>query len=261
MMSKVYDPALILDIISWRRYRLQPTTRLVRYGVEHMSGFDRRAFLGMSVGAMSMLPYPRTAAAAQAACVSGGLPGFLPQRLTVDCASRQNFHLFRKNTDYLGLAGVVSMARISGKLGSYEPASMFVFPWLKPEGQALKQVLAAVVPINSTRFMSAMPIPDATLPVDEYFCNFRLQAPAATSMFIGFQVGPPYSPVEGRFDWFTNVDTLADGEGVGIDWTSSNLNQRWFGGGQFIPNEDRCNGNAWRKLIVDGLNQAAEGLC
>ena len=223
-----------------------------------MSGFDRRAFLGMSIGASLMLPHPRKAVA-ETACVSGSLPRFLPGRLTVDCASRQNFRLFRKYPDYLGLAGVVSMARISGALGSYEPGNMFLFPWLKPAGQAFKQVTGAVLPINSTRCLSAKPIPDATLPVDDYFCNYRLQAPI--SMFIGFQVGPPYSAVEARFDWFTNVDKLSDGTGVGIDWTSSNLNQSWFGGSQFIPNEDRCNGNAWRKLIVDGLNQAAVGVC
>jgi len=99
--------------------------------------------------------------------------------------------------------------------------------------------------------------PGGTLPVDEYFCNFILQAPA--SWFIGFQIDVPYSRVEARFDWFTNVDKLADGQGVGIDWTSSNLNHGWFAGSRFIPNQNRCNGNAWRKVIVDGLNQASAG--
>jgi hypothetical protein len=191
--------------------------------------------------------------------VSGGLPGFLPNSLSVDCASRQNFNLFRKNTDYLGLAGVVSMASISGGLGSYQAGSLFVFPWLKPKGRASERTWAALLPINGVRSVSAKPIPDATLPVDEYFCSFRLQAPS--SKFIGFQVDVPYSAVEGRFDWFTNVDKLADGDGVGIDWTSSNLNDRWFDGSRFIPDEDQCNGSAWRKLIVDGLSKAAAGLC
>jgi hypothetical protein len=225
-----------------------------------MSGFDRRTFLGMSVGALSTLRHPGSAAA-ETACVSSGLPGFLPVRLTVDCASRRNFQLYRKNTDYLGLAGAVNMTLVRGKLGSYEAGSLFLFPWLKRKGQALGQTKdwGAVVPTNRIQFMSARPIPDATLPVDEYFCNFRLQAP--TAMFIGFQVDVPYSRVEGRFDWFTNVDQLADGKGVGIDWTSSNLNHPWFGGSRFIPNNDQCNGPAWRKLIVDGLDQAAVGLC
>ena len=78
---------------------------------------------------------------------------------------------------------------------------------------------------------------------------------------VGFQVDVPYRPLEARFDWFTNVDQLADGKGVGIDWTSSNLNNPWFGGSRFIPNKDQCDGPTWRKLIVDGLNQAAAGVC
>jgi hypothetical protein len=223
-----------------------------------MSGFDRRAFLGMSVGAVSMLRHPLSAAAQTPACVPGGMAQFLPQRLNVDCASRRNFQLFRKNTDDIGLAGVVSMTFVRGTYGTYDAGSMIVFPWLKPKGQN-RAALPAVVPVNNVQFMPSGPIPDATLPVDEYFCNFRLQAP--TAMFIGFQVDVPYSRLEGRLDWFTNVDKLADGKGVGIDWTSSNLNHPWFGGSRFIPNKDTCNGPAWRKLIVDGLMQASTALC
>ena len=222
-----------------------------------MRGLDRRAFLGMSVGAVSMLRHPLSAAAQTPACVPGGMAQFLPVRLNIDCASRRNFQLFRKNTDDVGLAGVVSMSFVRGKIGSYDAGSMMVFPWLKPKGKNL-EALPAVVPINSSQFMSSGPIPDATLPLDEYVCNFRLQAPSAT--FIGFQVDAPYSQLEAGFDWFTNVK-LADGKGVGIDWTSSNLNHSWFGGSRFIPNKDSCNGAAWRKLIVDGLTQASSGLC
>jgi hypothetical protein len=61
--------------------------------------------------------------------------------------------------------------------------------------------------------------------------------------------------------WVTNVDKLADGGRVGINWTSANLNNAWFGGNSCIPNTDTCNGNAWRKVIVDGLNQASIGAC
>jgi hypothetical protein len=222
-----------------------------------MTVFDRRAFLGMSVGAMSMLQRPPSAAAQTPACVPGGMAQFLPVRLNVDCASRRNFQLFRKNPDDVGLAGVVSMTFVRGRYGSYNAGSMIVFPWLKPKGQN-RAALPAVVPIDSVRFMSSGPIPDATLPLDEYLCNYRLQAPVA--MFIGFQVDAPHSRLEARFDWFSNVK-LADGKGVGIDWTSSNLNHPWFGGSRFIPNKDTCNGLAWRKLIVDGLMQASTGLC
>lgn len=222
-----------------------------------MSSFGRRAFLGMSVGAVSMLRHPLSATAQTPACAPGGMAPFLPVRLNVDCASRKNFQLFRKNTGDLGLAGVVSMTFVRGKFGSYDAGSMMVFPWLKPQGKSGAAVPAAV-PISSVQLMSSGPIPDATLPLDEYFCNYRLQAPS--TMFIGFQVDAPHSPLEGRFDWFTNAK-LADGKGVGIDWTSSNLNHPWFGGSRFIPNKDSCNGPAWRKLIVDGLNQASAGVC
>jgi len=66
-----------------------------------MTVFGRRAFLGMSVGAVSMLRHPLSAAAQTPACVPGGMAQFLPQRLNVDCASRRNFQLFRKNADDL----------------------------------------------------------------------------------------------------------------------------------------------------------------
>jgi len=222
-----------------------------------MTGVDRRAFFGMSVGAVALLRDPLSAMAQTPACVPGGMAQFLPVRLNVDCASRRNFQLFRQNSTNVGLAGVVSMTFVRGKYGNYDAGSLIVFPWLKPTGKS-GAALPAVVPVNSVQFMPSGPIPDATLPLDEYICNYRLQAPSA--MFIGFQLDVPYSRLEGRFDWFTNT-RLADGKGVGIDWTSSNLNHPWFGGSRFIPNKDTCNGPAWRKLIVDGLNQASSGLC
>jgi hypothetical protein len=222
-----------------------------------MTGFGRRAFLGMSVGAVSMLRHPLSAAAQTPACVPGGMAQFLPTRLNVDCASRQNFQLFRKNAGEVGLAGVVSMSFVRGKYGSYDAGSMMVFPWLKPKAKN-STALPAVVPVNSVQFVSSGPIPDGTLPVDEYFCRVCLQAPI--TMFIGFQVDVPHGQGEARFDWFSNA-RLADGKGVGIDWTSSNLNNPWFDGSRTIPNKDTCNGAAWRKLIVDGLTQASTGLC
>jgi hypothetical protein len=41
----------------------------------------------------------------------------------------------------------------------------------------------------------------------------------------------------------------------------SNLNAPWFGGSRYIPKADTCNGNKWRALIIDGLNQASVGMC
>src|ERR1700709_1907932 len=173
-----------------------------------MTVFDRRAFLGMSVGAVAMLRHPLSAMAQTPACVPGGMAQFLPQRLNVDCASRQNFQLFRKNTGEVGLAGGVRMRFVRGKYGSYDAGSMMLFPWLKPKGQN-QTALPAVVPVNNVQFMPSGPIPDGALPVDEYFCYFRLQAPI--TMFIGFQVDVPHGQSEARFDWFSNAK-LADGK-------------------------------------------------
>jgi hypothetical protein len=227
-----------------------------------MDSLSRRTFVGMSVGGVSTICMPQlvSAAGTPAQCVSSGLP-FLPNRLTVSCAARRNFRAFRQNSDYLGLAGVVSMTLVRGRLGSYEAGTLFLFPWLKPKGQALGQGKAwpAVAPTDATLFVNSSPIPNATLPLDEYFCRFVVQAPWTS--FIGFQVDIPFGAADASRDWFTNVDKIADGKGVGIDWTSANLNNPWFGGSHWIPNSDTCSGTAWRKLVVDGLNQASVGAC
>ena len=115
------------------------------------------------------------------------------------------------------------------------------------------------MPTNATQVASSRPIPDATLPLDEYFCRYVLQAPWTS--FIGFQVDRPFGRADAGRDWFTNVDKLADGKGIGIDWTSANLNTPWFGGSHWIPNTDACSGNAWRQVIIVALNQASMGAC
>src|SRR3954463_5620990 len=121
-----------------------------------MGQINRRAFLGLSAGGLSFLHSP-IAAMAQSACVTGGLPSFLPTRLTVDCASRQNFLLFRKKSAYLGLTGVVSMNFVRGKFGSYNAGNLFLFPWLKPKGQAqgASTNWGSVLPTSATAMMAA----------------------------------------------------------------------------------------------------------
>jgi len=210
----------------------------------------------MSVGSLSTVCFPPAVIAA-AQCVTGPLPTFQPTRLTVDCASKRNFQAFRRNSDFLGLAGAVSMSFVSGKLGAYQAGNLFLFPWIKPKG--LGKNLPAVTPVNATQVVNASPIPDAALPLDEYFCRIVLQAPWTS--FIGFQVDNPFNASDAKQAWFSNVDKLADGKGVGIDWTSSNLNNPWFGGSHWIPNSTTCGGLAWRKLITDGLNQASSAAC
>ena len=116
------------------------------------------------------------------------------------------------------------------------------------------------------------------LPPDELFVRTVLVAPWTS--FIGFTVRPPFdnaawidgdsnTPSEpARFasdqalrPWRTTVDKLgaAKTASVGIEWTSSNLNNAWFAGSQFIPADDTCGGNAWRRVIIDGLRQASVG--
>jgi hypothetical protein len=225
----------------------------------YMRDLSRRAFVEMSLGGAAVgCLWPLPAAAQQ--CVVGGLPGFLPNALTVDCASRRNFQAFRKYPEYLGLAGAVNMTFVQTSGRSYPAGSLFLFPWLKPKGQALKdRTWPAVVPVNATQVANSTPIPNAALPLDEYFCRFVLQAPWTS--FIGFQVDKPHTKAHANWDWFTNVDKLADGAGVGIDWTSSNLNNPWFGGSRWIPSTSTCGGKAWRDLIVAGLNAAAVAAC
>ncbi len=221
---------------------------------------SRRAFVAMTAGAAAVLQYPELAAA-QNACVTGGLPGFSPTQLTVDCASRRNFQLFRKNTDYMGLTGVVSMSYVVGKFGSYNAGNLFLFPWLKKKGQAFGTTKdwGSVFPTDATGVLTKAPIDGWTLPLDEYFVRLVLQAPQ--TMFIGFRVDAPFGVADARRPWFTNTDNLADGKGVGIAWNSSNLNHPWFGGSRWIPKTDVCNGSAWRKLIADALMRASSPVC
>jgi hypothetical protein len=225
-----------------------------------MSDLSRRAFLGVSLIAAETLRQSGAAIAAPQ-CVTGSYPSFLPNRLSVDCASRLNFRLFRQNTDYLGLTGIVSMTSVRGRLGSYSAGNLFLFPWLKAKGRALGQgkVWPAAVPISATQYLQASPVPVETLPIDEYFCRIALRAP--WPMFIGFALDVPFGKDDAQLGWFSNVDKLADGAGVGIDWTSQNLNRSWFGGSNWIPNTTTCNGKAWRALIVDGLNQVSARVC
>jgi hypothetical protein len=223
-----------------------------------MRDLSRRAFVEMSLGGAAACLSPGLAAAQQ--CVTGGLPGFLPNALTVDCASKRNFQTFRQNPDYVGLAGVVSMTTVRGSQGTYPAGNLFLFPWLKPKAQVLTgRSWPAVVPTNVTQFANSSPIPNARLPVDEYFCRFVLQA--SWTSFIGFEVDKPSTGSQSNGIWFTDVDKLADGKGARIDWTSSNLNNAWFGGSHWIPNTDACNGKAWRQAIIAGLSQASIPAC
>jgi hypothetical protein len=217
---------------------------------------SRRGFIGMTAGAATLLHYPELALA-QATCVTGLLPAFMPTQLSVDCASRRNYANFKKNSVYMGLAGAVSMTTVMGKYGTYTAGNLFLFPWLKPKGQALGAAKdwQAVMPTSSTKFITAKPIPNWTMPLDEYFLRYILQAPYTS--FIGFRVDVPVDINASRRAWYTNVAALS----VAVGWTSDNLNAPWFGGSQWIPPTDACGGNTWRQLIADGLRTASTAIC
>ena len=225
-----------------------------------MNYIDRRAVLRASIGALSLTQLPQLAFAQ--ACITNGLPSFTPNRLTVDCASRRNFAVWRKNAVYMGLAGCVSMTYVKGQYGEFPAGNLFLFPWLNAKGRALGAAKdwQTVMPTNLTRYVTAAPIPNWQAALDEFFIAFRLVA--QKEKFIGFRVDAPFPDGKNPLrPWRTNIDKLADGKPAGIEWTSSNLNNPWFGGSQWIPPSDSCNGNAWRKLIVEGISQASVGVC
>jgi len=221
-----------------------------------MVELSRRKVVALSAGGLSALCLP-SAVVAATQCVTGGLPGFLPNSLTVDCASARNFRTFRQYSDYVGLAGVVSMSYVKGKYAAFQAGNLSIFPWIKPKGQG--KTFPALMPTSATQAANSSPIPNTLLPLDEYYLRYIIQAPWTS--YIGFLVDVPYTGDDSRRDWFSNVDKLADGAGIGIDWTSHNLNGPWFAGSNWIPNTDDCNGNAWRNVIVAGLQQASAAAC
>src|SRR3954462_2445347 len=101
-----------------------------------MMNLDRRAFLA-GASALSFASLPKFAAA-QNACVTSGLPAFLPTRLTVDCATLRNFSIYRRNPTYMGLTGCVSMTTVKGRYGVYPAGNLFLFPWLNASGLAFR---------------------------------------------------------------------------------------------------------------------------
>ena len=156
-----------------------------------------------------------------------------------------NFRLFRKNPDAMGLAGVVSMSFVRGKIGSYSAGNLFLFPWLKANGVAQKTTWPSVAPTDATQFIQASPIPNHFLPVDEYFIDRVIAAPSLS--FIGFQVHSRVGKGRTKLPWVSDVAKLADGGPVGINWTSSNSQSRLVRRQQRNPK--------WRDLQRGGLAQ------
>jgi len=215
-----------------------------------MQPLSRRTVLGSAIGGLSVLIHQRIARAALQCAAIG-----LPQRLTVDCSAGPNLKIFLGNEDLYGLAGVVSMMPVTGDLGSYGYATMFLFPWLKRKlPSATLMTLRAYLPDNTT----TTPLWAVGLPPEEQFCRYALRAPWQS--FIGFTVDKPVAADKAKLPWYTNVDGIA-GNVLGICWTSANMNHPWFAGSRWIPGNEDCNGVYWRARIVEGLRIAAGSAC
>ena len=194
-------------------------------------------------------------------CVAPPMQPFLPSMLLLNCASHENFKLFRKYPDAVGLAGVVSMTVAKGAAATYGAGTLLLFPWLKPAGQRLFKSIPAYLPAGAAMAgtTSARTIAGATLPPDEYFCRSVLKAPWQD--FIGFSVDAPVPHEKGTSAWRTTIPKLGDGQAVLVDWASANLNGAWFGGSSVIPSGAVCNGGAWRALILRAIDQVAVAAC
>jgi hypothetical protein len=224
-----------------------------------MKLLSRRSFLS-TVGATALLPsVGASAATPPAACITGPLPRFSPNRLTVACGSRQNFALFLKNSKYMGLSGIVSMTKVTGRHGTHEAGSLFLVPWLKREAKASGQRWFASRPAAVGAGIQMNPIPSDAVPIDEYLARVVMELPA--NALIGFSVDALLAKSSARWQWVTNVDNLAGKTSFSINWTSAMLNPPWFGGSRWIPGDDSCDGKAWRALILDGLKQATIAAC
>jgi hypothetical protein len=215
-----------------------------------MESCSRRTFVAGLAGSFGVLAQQGTAFAA--GCVSS----YVPARLTVDCASRQNFKIFRQYPTSLGLAGVVSRVVVTGKFGRYTAGNLFLFPWRKPNTPPVSAQI--LFPTSATRSSPADALARASV-ADAVFCGNILQAPL--SAFIGFIVDNPFGVDRAQTERFTNLAALLDGKPVGINWTSSNLNAPYYAGSNMIPATALCDGGSWRKLIIDGLQQASQGAC
>jgi hypothetical protein len=212
-----------------------------------MSDLSRRSFIATSVGALSLLHDPLRALACSESAAAG-----LASRLNVAQSTRQNLRAFMEGEGALGLAGLVSMTRVTGELGTYDANALFLFPWAK--ANAPIRLPAAYLPVGNEAVATTAPFTPAGIALDEHFCRYVLQAPPES--FIGFVVDAPVPDYLAHYPWFTNVDDLAAGRSVGIRWTSGNLNPPWFAGSTWIPPET-SHGAYWRNRIVDGLREAA----
>jgi hypothetical protein len=174
-----------------------------------------------------------------------------PEGVNVAYAGALNLRFFLQSKNTLGLTGLFSMRPVEGELGNYASGALFLFPFklsaASPDMPAFLPGAGAAHPLIATVAMTP-----GGLPPDEYFCNYVLKAPSRS--FVSFSVGVPLVRGAQKRAWHTNLDNIG-GSSIGVGWTSSNLNHRWFAGSRWIP--DRGEGKYWRARIVEGLRQVA----
>lgn len=207
---------------------------------------NRRAFLAISAGSLCAVH----SASAAADSLQVGAIG-TPVSARINLANALNFRLFAQNRETLGLTAVMAMRPADGKLGSYPPGSLFLFPFTRDAAGAYERPAFLPGPDVASPLIKAMPMTTFGLPPDEFFCHYVLKAPWQS--FISCALDKPIAREIGTWPWHINV--VIGHETIGIRWTSSNLNGPWFAGSRWIPEGDE--GNVWRARIIDGVLRAA----
>jgi hypothetical protein len=168
----------------------------------------------------------------------------------VEVSNALNLRLFLKNTDAVGLAGVMSMRAVEGEFGKYSAATLVLFPFKRKAPAAdMPAFLPGASAADPPR--AAVAMTSLGFSPDEFLCRYVLKA--ALENFIGFELGARFAPGFNNRPWRSNI--AVGNAVVGARWSSANLNHRWFAGSHWIPDNDH--GEAWRGRIVDGLRRAA----
>lgn len=211
-----------------------------------MSDVSRRAFLATVAVGMCTVHSSRLALAS-----SDDNGSQTPPSRQIALANALNFLSFAQNREELALIAVMAMRPVDGKVGGYPSGSLLLFPFSLRHSQTSSAAafLLGSGPGNSP--ITAAPMTTLGLPPDEFFCHYVIEA--SPHGFISCEVGAPIARDDSRGPWHGNV--VIAGETFGFRWTSSNLNDRWFGGSRWIPDDD--NGAVWRDRFIEGVRGAA----
>jgi hypothetical protein len=225
-----------------------------------MCEISRRTFVAGS-GALALAAQPSWAWAEDTQqCAST----YIPPYLTVNCAARKNYQVFRGSSERVHLAGLVSLVNFKGKYGQYNAGTLFLFPVLRPAQQQPKPQPGVRVPEISGLIpgigTDSVPMPPLPPGQDEEALLSTLAPEGSRTRFLGFRVDVPANDGRSTLARFTE-GRLPDGKTIRIEWTVSGLNSPWFNGSPTIPHDSTCGGATWRKVIIEGLKQATTEAC